>query len=115
MPPDLSELYLTFGIIAEKAQVMEMAAGNAALAYVTFFFDTSKITPAPGAIRPGSTLIEEVRFATVSPPEGDASNPRSPIYGEVAGPGRARHATHGANDRIVTRGERRIAEEGGLP
>jgi hypothetical protein len=36
MPPDLSELYLTFGITAEKAQVMETAAGNAALAYVTF-------------------------------------------------------------------------------
>src|SRR6202047_988100 len=46
----------------------------------------------PGAIRPGSTLIEEVRFATVSPPEGDDSNPRSPIYGELAARGRARHA-----------------------
>jgi hypothetical protein len=45
MPPDLSELYLTFGITAEKAQVMETAAGNVALAYVTFFFDTSKLTP----------------------------------------------------------------------
>src|SRR5260370_17833957 len=32
--------------------------------------------PGPGAIRPGSTLIEEVRFATVSPPEGDDPNPR---------------------------------------
>ena len=47
--------------------------------------------PGPGAIRPGSTLIEEVRFATVSPPEGDDSNPRSPIYGERAARGRARH------------------------
>jgi hypothetical protein len=47
--------------------------------------------PGPGAIRPGSALIEEVRFATVSPPEGDDSNPRSPIYGELAARGRARH------------------------
>src|ERR1700720_2334728 len=47
----------------------------------------------PGAIRPGSTLIEEVGFATVSPPEppeGDDSNPRSPIYGELGARGRAR-------------------------
>ena len=40
---------------------------------------------------PDRTLIEEVRFATVSPPEGDDSNPRSPIYGELAARGRARH------------------------
>jgi hypothetical protein len=45
MPPDLRELYLTFGVTAEKAQVMETAAGNAALAYVTLFVDTSKVTP----------------------------------------------------------------------
>src|SRR6202040_3410616 len=45
----------------------------------------------PGAIRPGSTLIEEVRFATVLPPEGDDSNPRSPIYGELGARERARH------------------------
>ena len=60
--------------------------------------------PAPGAIRPGSTLIEEVRFATVSPPEGDDSNPRSPIYGELAARGRPRHDPNGANDRICHQG-----------
>ena len=45
MPPDLRELYFIFGVTAEKVQVMETAAGNAALAYVTFFVDTSNITP----------------------------------------------------------------------
>src|ERR1700746_3700724 len=55
----------------------------------------------PGAIRPGSTLIEEVRVATVSPP-GDDTTPRSPTYGELAA--RARDTTHGANDRICHQG-----------
>jgi len=45
MPPDLRELYFIFGVTAEKAQVMETAAGNAALAYVALFVDTSNITP----------------------------------------------------------------------
>ena len=55
--------------------------------------------PGPGAIRPGSTLIEEVRFATVSPPEGDDStlDPPSTVSSLHAG---ARDTTHGANDRI---------------
>src|SRR3984893_3219704 len=59
----------------------------------------------PGAIRPGSTLIEEVRFATVSPPDRRREtirNPRSPIYGELAA--RARDTTRGANDRICHQG-----------
>src|ERR1700746_1835564 len=67
----------------------------------------------PGAIRPGSTLIEEVRFATVSPPEGDDSNPRSPIYGELAARGRATRPT-APMIGFVTRDERQIAEEGGI-
>ena len=45
MPPDLRELYFLFGVTAEKAQVMETAAGNAALAYVTLFVDTGNVTP----------------------------------------------------------------------
>ena len=45
MPPDLRELYFIFGVTAEKAQVMETAAGNAALAYVMLFVDTGNITP----------------------------------------------------------------------
>jgi hypothetical protein len=57
----------------------------------------------PGAIRPGSTLIEEVRFATVSPPEGDGSNPRSPSTVSSLHAG-GRDTTHGANDRICHQG-----------
>ena len=59
--------------------------------------------PGPGAIRAGSTLIEEVRFATVSPPEGDDSNPRSPSTVSSLHAG-ARDTTHGANDRICHQG-----------
>ena len=57
----------------------------------------------PGAIRAGSTLIEEVRFATVSPPEGDDSNPRSPSAVSSLHAG-ARDTTRGANDRICHQG-----------
>src|ERR1700731_3437036 len=57
----------------------------------------------PGAIRAGSTLIEEVRCATVSPPEGDDSNPRSPSTVSSLHAG-ARDTTHGANDRICHQG-----------
>jgi hypothetical protein len=45
MPPDLRELYFIFGVTAEKVQVMETAAGNAALAWVMLFVDTGNITP----------------------------------------------------------------------
>src|SRR5689334_432929 len=55
----------------------------------------------PGASRPGSILIKEIR---VRPPEGDDPNPRSPIYGELAARGRARHDPHGVNDRICHQG-----------
>ena len=45
MPSDLYELYPEFGITAEKAQVLEVEAGNVALRFVTLLVDTSKITP----------------------------------------------------------------------
>ena len=45
MPPDLRELYFTFGVTAEKAQLMETAAGTAIVAYVAMFIDTDNITP----------------------------------------------------------------------
>jgi hypothetical protein len=45
MPSDLHEVYFTFGVIAEKAQVMETEAGNVALAYITAFVDTNNVTP----------------------------------------------------------------------
>ena len=71
--------------------------------------------PGPGAIRPGSTLIEEVRFATVSPPEGDDSNPRSPVYVSSLHAG-ARYTTHGANDRICHQGANaKLRRKAGFP
>ena len=45
MPEDQYALYAEFGITAEKAQVLETAAGNVALAYVTHFVNTDEITP----------------------------------------------------------------------
>ena len=69
----------------------------------------------PGAIRPGSTLIEEVRFATVSPPEGDDSNPRSPSTVSSLHAG-ARDTTHGVNDRICHQGANaKLRRKAGFP
>jgi hypothetical protein len=48
IPPDQYELYATFGMIAEKAQVLELEAGNVALFFLAIFLvdkDKSKITP----------------------------------------------------------------------
>ncbi len=43
-PDDLRTLYFEFGRTAEMAQVMELEAGNLALAFVSLAFDPSKIT-----------------------------------------------------------------------
>lgn len=43
--PILAELYYECGRTAEQAQVMELAAGNLALAYVMLLTDTNSITP----------------------------------------------------------------------
>ena len=43
-PEDLKALYFEFGRTAEMAQVMEVEAGNLALAFVSLAFDPSKIT-----------------------------------------------------------------------
>ncbi len=45
MPADLRELYVAYGQAAEMAQVMELEAGNLALAYCTLVFDLDNITP----------------------------------------------------------------------
>jgi hypothetical protein len=45
MPADQYELYAEFGMVAEKAQVLEFEAGNVALAFLTVFFDKNDITP----------------------------------------------------------------------
>jgi hypothetical protein len=45
IPADQLEVYTQFGIAAEMAQVLEMDAGNVAVAYLALFIDTDKITP----------------------------------------------------------------------
>lgn len=42
---DQMQLYAEFGITAEKAQVLEVEAGNVALSYIALFVDTSRIGP----------------------------------------------------------------------
>ncbi len=41
---NLNELYTKFGIAAEKAQVLELEAGNVVLSYITLFVNTENIT-----------------------------------------------------------------------
>ena len=45
VPSDQLEVYTQFGIAAEMAQVLEVDAGNVALAVVALFTDVDKITP----------------------------------------------------------------------
>lgn len=43
-PKDLYELYAEFGLAAEKAQVLEVEAGNVSLAFLSAFVGTNQIT-----------------------------------------------------------------------
>jgi len=45
MPADQYELYAEFGMVAERAQVLEVAAGNVALGFLAMFVKTDEITP----------------------------------------------------------------------
>ena len=45
LPSDQLEVYTQFGIAAEMAQVLEVDAANAALAWLALFTDTDKTTP----------------------------------------------------------------------
>ena len=63
VPPDLYELYAEFGIAAEKAQVMEVEAGNAALSYLALFVDTDRISPEETAMF--RSIIEDVNRKTL--------------------------------------------------
>lgn len=45
IPADQYELYVQFGIAAEKAQVLEVEAGNVALSYLTTWVKIEEITP----------------------------------------------------------------------
>lgn len=44
LPNDLQELYAQVGIASEIAQVLELEAGNLALAYIAMFVDPAKVT-----------------------------------------------------------------------
>jgi hypothetical protein len=44
VPTNLYELYAEFGIAAEKAQVLEVEAGNVALSFLALFAKTDQIT-----------------------------------------------------------------------
>lgn len=50
MPQDQYELYAEFGITAEKAQVLEVAAGNVALGFLATFIDAGQVTPEVTAV-----------------------------------------------------------------
>jgi hypothetical protein len=45
LPADLYELYAQFGIASETAQVLEVEAGNLALAYLTMFVKPGEVSP----------------------------------------------------------------------
>lgn len=45
IPSDQYELYAEFGMVAEKAQVLEVAAGNVALGFLMMFVKGDEITP----------------------------------------------------------------------
>ena len=45
IPADQYELYAEFGMVAERAQVLEVAAGNVALGFLATFVGTDEITP----------------------------------------------------------------------
>ena len=60
---DQRQLYVEFGIAAEKAQVLEFEAGNVALSFVTFFVDTSRIGPDETAMF--RSLVDDVNRQTL--------------------------------------------------
>lgn len=44
LPDDQYQLYAEFGMAAEKAQVLEVDAGNVALSYMSFFVEPGEVT-----------------------------------------------------------------------
>jgi hypothetical protein len=45
IPPDQHDLYAEFGVAAEKAQALEIAAGNVALSFLAVWVKKDEITP----------------------------------------------------------------------
>jgi hypothetical protein len=64
LPPDLYELYAQVGIASEIAQVLEVEAGNLALAYLTLFVKPGQqVTPAETDVF--RAVIEDVNRKTL--------------------------------------------------
>lgn len=62
-PPDRYELYAEFGIASEKAQVLEVAAGNLALGYLTLFIKPDDVTSEITALFKG--IINDINKKTL--------------------------------------------------
>lgn len=60
---DQRQLYAEFGIAAEKAQILEMEAGNVALAFIALFVGTDHITPEKRELFRG--LVHDVNSKTL--------------------------------------------------
>jgi hypothetical protein len=64
LPPDLQELYAQVGIACEIAQIVEVEAGNLALAYLTLFVKPGQeVTPAETEVF--HAVIEDVNRKTL--------------------------------------------------
>ena len=63
MPPDQYELYAEFGIASEKAQLLEIEAGNYVLAFLGIFFKPDKISNEQRDFL--KNLIDDMNHATL--------------------------------------------------
>lgn|GEM_PF-1297603 len=63
IPPDLYELYAQFGMASEAAQVLEVEAGNLALAYLAMSVEPTRVTPEETEVF--RAVIEDVNRKTL--------------------------------------------------
>lgn len=63
IPPDQYDLYAQFGIAAEKAQTLELEAGNFVLTYLGLFFKPGQITEEQREFL--SSIVDEMNHKTL--------------------------------------------------
>jgi len=63
IPPDKYDLYAQFGIAAEKAQTLELEAGNFVLSYLGLFFKPDQITDEQREFL--SSLVDDMNHKTL--------------------------------------------------
>ena len=63
MPSDQHDLYAQFGIAAEKAQTLELEAGNFVLTYLGLFFKPGQITEEQREFL--SNLVDDMNHKTL--------------------------------------------------